>query len=290
MSKRAPFVVGVALAAVVGACRGGSAEDPSQVKRDVDLPGVDTREFTPREKREFSEYVSEFGAPCPGVAVPVAVCVLEKRACSGCLPAAIVIAKAVREGMSREQVEGIYKQRFDPASMKVIPVDGSPARGPDTAPVTIVEFADFECPFCQHIAPELDHLAEANDSKVRFVYKFMPLSMHVHGEPAARAAIAAQAQGKFWEMHHQLFANAPRLEDSDLDGYARAIGLDLERFHADMKSAATKARLEADRKLADQLEVKGTPTIFIDGRLYDGKADIQEWVDGEIAAKAGKSP
>jgi protein-disulfide isomerase len=289
MSKRAAFVVGVALAALVAACRGESADDPSQVQRDVALPGVDTRDFTPREKREFTKYVSEFGAPCPGVAVPVGECVLEKRACPTCLPVAIAIAKAVREGMSREQVEGIYKQRFDLASMKTIPVDGSPARGPESAPVTIVEFADFECPFCQRVAPELDHLSASNEN-VRFVYKFMPLSMHPRGEPSARAAIAAQAQGKFWEMHHQLFTNAPRLEDSDLDGYAKAIGLDLERFHADMQSAATKTRLEADRQLADRLEVKGTPTIFIDGRLYDGKGDIQDWVDSEITARSGKSP
>jgi len=273
-----------------GACHTGPADDPSLVGGSVELPGVDTRDFTPRERHEFSRYVKELAAPCPGVAVPVAQCVLEKRDCATCLPAAIAIAKAVREGMAQDQVETLYKQRFDAASMKAIPIDGSPARGPEGATVTLVEFADFECPFCQHIAPELDELWEKKKTKLRFVFKFMPLSMHPRGGPAARAAIAAQAQGKFWEMHHQLFANASRLEDNDLDGYASAIGLDLTRFHADMDSPATKARLDADRKVADELGVKGTPTIFINGRQFDGKADIEDWVDGEIAAKAGKSP
>jgi protein-disulfide isomerase len=196
----------------------------------------------------------------------------------------MTIAKAVREGMAREQVEELYKKRFDAASIKSIPLDGSPSRGPETAPVTIVEFADFECPFCQHIAPELDDLWAKRSATVRFVYKFMPLAMHPHGETAARAAIAAQLQGKFWEMHHQLFANGARLEEVDLEGYAKSVGLDLDRFRADMQSEAAKARLEKDRKLADDLGVKGTPTLFINGREFDSKMDIDDWVDGEIAA------
>jgi protein-disulfide isomerase len=188
--------------------------------------------------------------------------------------------------MAQEQIEAMYKQRFDPASAKQIPVDGSPVRGPDSAPVTVVEFADFECPFCQRIAPELDELFEKRSAKVRFVYKFMPLSMHPHGEPAARAAIAAQAQGKFWEMHHQLFSNGTHLEDADIESYAKTLGLDLTRFHADLQAPATKARLDADRKLADALGVKGTPTLFINGREYDAKVDLAEWLDAEISRAA----
>ena len=133
----------------------------------------------------------------------------------------------------------------------------------------LVEFADFECPFCQKVAPQLDTLWEKRKDKVRFVYKFMPLPMHPHGEIAARAAMAAQLQGKFWEMHHVLFANGQHLEQTDLEGYARAIGLDVDRFRADMQSAPATGRLGADKKLADDLDVKGTPTIFIDGREYD---------------------
>ncbi len=278
-------VLVVAAAASVAACEGG-ASDPSTAQQDVDVPGVDTHEFTPREKHEFSTYVTEFAAPCPAVAVPIAQCVIEKRACPSCLQAAQTIAKAVREGMARGQVEGLYKERFDAASARAIAVDGSPSRGPETAPVTVVEFADFECPFCQRIAPELDALWEKRQTAVRFVYKFMPLSMHPHGESAARAAIAAQAQGKFWEMHDKLFANGEHLDDVDILKYATAIGLDLDRFRADLQSPATKARLDADRKLGDALKVKGTPTIFINGREYDSKMDLDDWVDGEIAASA----
>jgi protein-disulfide isomerase len=270
-----------ALAGGVG-CHGG-ADQPGRPSEDVEVPGIDTRDFTPREKHEFSRYLRELPSPCASVAVPLADCVIERRACPACLVAAEAVAKAVREGLSTEQVEDIYKKRFDAKSAKDIPVDGSPSRGPEGATVTIVEFADFECPACQRIAPELDDLWQKHKDAVRFVYKFMPLPMHPHGEIAARAAIAAQAQGKFWEMDRQLFANGSRLTESDLDTYAKAIGLDLDRFHADSAAAATKVRIDTDRKLADDLGVKGTPTLFINGREYDAKIDIDEWVDREIA-------
>jgi protein-disulfide isomerase len=284
-----PFFL--ALALPLAACRGESARDPnSGAPADVELPGVDTRDFTPREKRELSGYVAEFPSPCPEVAVPVAQCVLEKRACPACLPAAAMIAKAVRDGMAPEQVRDLYRERYDAAATKTIPLDGSPTRGPESAAVTLVEFADFECPFCQRLAPELDALWEKRKGAVRFVYKFMPLSMHPHGEIAARAAIAAHAQGKFWEMHHQLFANGEHLDPTDLDEYAKAIGLDVDRFRRDMQSPATSARIDADRKLADTLGVKGTPTLYIDGREYDTKLDMSDWVDAEIAARQTAEP
>jgi protein-disulfide isomerase len=273
-------------AATVGATCRGAENEPAASGSDVELAGVDTHDFTPRERHEFSHYVTEFLSPCAAVAVPLAQCIGEKRPCAACMPAAQAIAKAVRDGMTREQVEQLYKARFDAASARSIPLEGSPSRGPEGAPVVVVEFADFECPFCQKLAPELDALWESRKDRVRFVYKFLPLAMHPHGEVAARAAIAAQMQGKFWEMHRQLFAHGQHLEDSDLEGYAKALGLDLDRFRADMASAATKARIESDRRLADSLAVKGTPTIYIDGHEYDPKVDIGEWVDAEISASS----
>jgi protein-disulfide isomerase len=283
MSRRLAFAACLWLAAACGGPQAGSA---APAPGDVDVPGVDTNGFTPREKHELSQYLTELPAPCPSVAVSVAQCLLEKRVCSACLPAARVVAQAVREGMAREQVEDLYKQRFDASATKRISVDGSPARGPDAAAVVLVEFADFECPFCQKLAPELDALWEKHKDRLRFVYKFMPLSMHPHGELAARAAIAAQMQGKFWPMHQKLFANGQRLDQSDLEAYAKSVGLDVDRFRADMQSPAATARLEADRKLADELGVKGTPTIYINGRTYDTKVDLEQWVESDIAASS----
>jgi len=265
------------------------AANATATSMDLDVPGVDTREFTPREKHEFSRYVESLPSPCPAIAVPIAQCISERRECSACLPAATAIAKAVREGMAREQVEGLYRARFDAASVKIIPIDASPMRGPSRPHVTVVEFADFECPFCQQMAPLLDALSEKRKTTVSFVFKFMPLAMHPHGEIAARAAIAADRQGKFWEMNRRLFAAGTRLDEKDLDSYASELNLDMDRFHSDMRSEATGQRLAKDRKLADELGVKGTPTLFINGREYETKLDLEEWIDSEIAATA-KSP
>jgi protein-disulfide isomerase len=140
------------------------------------------------------------------------------------------------------------------------------------------------------MAPELDRIWEQRKSNLRFVYKFMPLAMHPHSEIAARAAIAAQDQGKFWEMHHLLFASGGHLEQPDLDKYASSLGLDMDRFRGDMQSPETTARIQRDAKLASTVGVKGTPTLFINGREFDSKTDIVEWIDGEIAAHKPAAP
>jgi protein-disulfide isomerase len=163
-------------------------------------------------------------------------------------------------------------------------------KGPIGAPITLIEFADFECPYCAMMAPVLEQVWQQRSQEVRFAYKFMPLSGHPHGEPAARAAIAALAQGKFWEMHDKLFANRDHLEQSDLDAYAKELGLDLNRFHADMVSQATTDRLAGDRKQADSLDVKGTPTIYINGREFDVHQDLNEWISQETGETGKAAP
>ena len=110
----------------------------------------------------------------------------------------------------------------------------------------------------------------------------MPLPKHTHADPAARAAIAAQNQNKFWEMHHKLFENQEHLEQSDLERYAKDVGLDMTKFKADLGTKDTDARLEADRKQADTLKIKGTPTIYINGREYDRSQEIGDWLTMEL--------
>jgi len=266
-------------------CASGQVGHPP-VRTEATIPGVDTKEFTPRERRELTEYLSRLPAPCASVPGPLARCVSEDQRCSSCVPAARAVAELVREGMTRAQVDERYSHRFDPSSIKSIPTDGSPARGPEDARVMVVEFADFECPFCQQMAPALDGMSEKYRNDVRFVFKFLPLSAHPHSEIAARAAIAADMQSKFWAMHHELFTHAHNLEQSDVEHYAETLGLDMTRFRADMQSPAAAARIAKDRQLADALAVKGTPSIFVDGRECDEPTNIADWVDVELKAVA----
>ncbi len=265
--------------AAIASCDG---RDPATAA-DVDLVGVDTSDLIPREKHEWSRHVSELIAPCPDVAVSIAVCVRERRPCDKCVPAAIFLKQAVREGLSAEQVERLYKSRFDPTLIKEIPLDGSPAKGAENARVIVVEFADFECAHCAAAAPTIAAIFHNHEKEARFVFKYLPLPMHPHGEIAARAAIAAQAQGRFWEMHDVLFANGAHLERADLDNYARGLQLDMDRFQADFDSAATTERLRQDRALADALKIRGTPTLYVNGRLYDGRGGtLDEWIVSEL--------
>jgi len=267
-----------------------AAPEPSSVAeaKDVALPGIDVSAMTPRERHEFTALLTRLFAPCPNVPVSIAQCVQEKRPCGSCAQAAKWIASGVRQGASQEAVERAYKARFDPAAVRILPVDGSPTKGPDDAPVTIVELADFECPHCREAVPLIDAVLGAHPGKVRVVYKSYTLPFHVHGEPAARAAFAAGMQGKFWEMEHLLFERQEHLEQSDLDRYAQMVKLDVPRWKADAESPGVKDRVARDRKLGEELKLKGTPTIYVNGRELD--VELDESLEDRVAAELGVPP
>jgi protein-disulfide isomerase len=160
----------------------------------------------------------------------------------------------------------------DPDKVYDIPVGNSYAKGPADAPVTIIEFSDFQCPFCAQAAALVEQVIEAYPKEVRFVYKNYPLPFHKEAMPAAKAAIAAGKQGKFFEMHDKLFENYRSLSP---DYYAKAageIGLDVEKFKKDMDDPATQALVDAEMKEAQAAGVRGTPTIFINGKKPQGRS------------------
>ena len=278
-------------------CRdpGASASEPQAAAsatpsepKEVSLPGVDTSAMTPRERRQFGSLVTDLFAPCPNVPVSLAQCVQEKRPCTPCAQAAKWIAHAVREGATEEQIQRAFKERYDPGGVKSLPVDGSPTKGPDDAPVTVVEFADFECPHCRAAVPTIDAALAAHPGKVRLVYKFVVLPMHVHAEAAARSAFAAGRQGKFWEMEHLLFDRQEHLEQADLERYARMLKLDVAKWKLDMDSQPAVDRLATDHKLEDELKLKGTPTLYVNGRELDVEQD--ESLEERIAVELGVPP
>jgi protein-disulfide isomerase len=134
----------------------------------------------------------------------------------------------------------------------------------------------------------VDAVLAAHPDKVRLVYKFVVLSMHVRADPAARAAWAAGQQGKFWEMEHLLFERQDHLEQADLERYARVLKLDVAKFKVDMESQAAKDRLADDRRLTEDLKLKGTPTLYVNGRELDLEGD--EILEDRVAAELGVAP
>lgn len=262
---------------------------PARVK----LDGVDTSDLSPREEAQWSAHVRELLAPCKKTPVSVAQCVEEKRDCVACTPAALFLATQVRQGKTRPQVELSYKERFSPDSVVEIDVDNSPSKGPPDAPITIVEWADFECPACQAATPVLNEIVKTNKD-VRLVFKNFPLDGHENAVPAARAAMAADKQGKFWEMHQALFTSTVPLTQPTIEAFAAQIKLEMDRFKEDQRSEAVADLVTRDRKQGEAVKLQATPTIFINGRRFsysmDLKAGLIEWIalEREITSKEDK--
>ncbi|WP_241562481.1 Na+/H+ antiporter NhaA [Streptomyces hoynatensis] len=147
-------------------------------------------------------------------------------------------------------------------------------RGPADALVTLVEYGDFECPYCGQAEPVVRRLL-GDVGDLRYVWRHLPLTdVHPHAQSAAEAAVAAARQGAFWEMHDLLFAHQGALRTADLLGYARRLGLDVERFRRDLEGRAGARRVAEDVESADLSGVSGTPTFFVNGRRHQGAYDI----------------
>jgi protein-disulfide isomerase len=154
------------------------------------------------------------------------------------------------------------------------------AAGPDDAPVTLVEYGDYECPYCGMAHPIVKRAQQELGNQLRFVFRNFPLAeAHPHARLAAQAAEAAGAQGKFWEMHDMLFENQDALEVQDLVGYAESIGLDTVRFVRDLEAGTFEKRVRDDFRSGVKSGVNGTPTFFINGARYDGSwANVESFI------------
>lgn len=149
---------------------------------------------------------------------------------------------------------------------------GAPAKGPADAPVTIALFDDFQCPYCARLVPTLKQVEQLYPEQVRIVFKHYPLTMHNFARPAALAALAAERQGKFWEFHDQLFANYNQLNAAKLDEIAANLQLDPVQFKKDLADPALSARIDQDMREAEQLGVRGTPAVYVNGRQLQDRS------------------
>ncbi len=149
--------------------------------------------------------------------------------------------------------------------------DDDHAAGPADAPVTLVEYGDYECPYCGMAYPVVKALQRELGTRLRLVFRNFPLAeAHPHARHAAQAAEAASAQGKFWEMHDMLFEHQHALADADLIEYARELGLDAERVAQELEDGTHAKRVRDDFRHGVRSGVNGTPTFFINGERYDG--------------------
>lgn len=229
----------------------------------------------------------------------VALC---KKVDPECPRAPVVIAAATaaaRSGGSHEQVLAAARKRDEtgqgqaqaqaqaPAEppQRVELARWTPIKGAATAPVTIVAFSDFQCPYCARATETLRQIEATYGKEVRLAFRHQPLSFHAHAMEAAEASMAAHAQGKFWEMHDKLFANQQALDRASLDRYAKEIGLDLKRYQADMDGHKHRDSIQADSRRGQEVGASGTPTFFINGQQLGGArslASFRNVIDAEL--------
>jgi len=172
-----------------------------------------------------------------------------------------------------------------PAPRAKIEVGQAPVRGPKNAPVTIVEFSDFQCPYCKKAVPTLHEIEKQYGSKVRVAFKHQPLPFHNNAKLAAIASVAAQEQGKFWEYHDKLFENQQALDRASLERYAGELGLNASKFKSALDSKKLEARVDADAAEAGRSGVQGTPTFFINGQQLVGAQPLERFkalIDEEL--------
>jgi protein-disulfide isomerase len=177
-------------------------------------------------------------------------------------------------------------KRPDPKEVYEIELGDSPIRGSESAKITIVEWADFQCPFCVRVNPTLAQIEKEYGDKVRFAFMHLPLSMHAKARGAHQAAEAAHRQGKFWEMHDRIFASAKDLSPETYLRYANEMGLDIDRYNSDFASSSVRKVIDGDLALAGKLGVSGTPSFFVNGRFLSGAQPYGSFarvIDEELA-------
>jgi len=182
---------------------------------------------------------------------------------------------------AKQQAEAAEKEMDDQFKNPIkVDIGNSPTKGKADAKVTVVEFSDFQCPYCEKGAATMEALLKEYPNDVKLVFKNLPLPFHHDAKPAARAALAAKEQGdeKFWAMHDELFKNQRELKEEKFVELAKKIGLDVDKFKADYANAAKyEALIDADMKLAEELGVQGTPGFFVNGVQIRGALPLPQF-------------
>ncbi len=244
----------------------------------TELPGVDWHGISGARKEAALKFIRTEPCTC-GCNMKMAECRMKDPSCSYSRKETSMAMKGFAEGRNAAEVRAEIKKTADqPPPVLEEPVKlsltGDPAKGPDNARVTIVEFSDFQCPFCSKAVAEAYAVVKQFPNDVRLVFKQFPLDSHADAEFGAEAALAAQVQGKFWEMHDRMYAGFPDLSRRTVMRYAKEIGLDVNRFTADVDTHKFRARVHSEEQEGENAGVGGTPTFFINGKKYNGVFDV----------------
>src|SRR5216683_3714135 len=241
---------------------------------------IDAKVSTPTEVEVAAWYRANpsrvQGAPLAQLAEPIKALLLQERSHAA--------RQQYLDGLRARTAVAIM---LEPPRLMVADA-GRPSRGPARAPVEIIEFSDFQCPFCLKAHPTVAQVLSTYGDSVRFVYRHYPLPNHPNARPAAEAAACAGEQGKFWEYHDRLFDNQSKLGAADLKQHAAALALDTAKFDACVDTHKYKSDVDADVAAGEEAGVSGTPAFFINGRQLSGAQPFEAFkhvIDEELAGK-----
>ncbi len=251
------------------ACLAGAAPAAAQGAPDVTLPGVDLSVLSPAQAEVVRRVAQDEFCHC-GCPHTLAGCLREHASCKHAPRMAALVVRLAGQGLgSREILKALteYYSGFDRAKRASLDVKGfAPPLGNADAPVTLVEFSDFACPYCQAVRPELERFVLENPARVRLFFKPFPITGHPRAREAAIAGEWARDRGLFWKMHDELFDNPRSLADDDLASYAEKIGGDADDLRKALEQGRNKERIAASQAEARRAGLQGTPTLFLNGR------------------------
>ena len=247
------------------------------------LPSVDFTGLTPKQKTAALKSLHVENCVC-GCNMKLAQCRVMDPACTDSKALSGMVVQGVKNSLTPDQIhESLINSgyaRARAAANKIlsdpvkIATNGSPFQGPERAKITLVEFSDFQCPYCSRAIAEVENILRAYPKDIKLVFKQFPLEIHSEAQMAAEASLAANAQGKFWPMHDKLFANFRKLSRDNIFLWAKESGLDMEKFKVDLQSGKYRPVVEKDVKDGFEAGVQGTPTFFINGQRYNGLLDL----------------
>jgi len=255
----------------------------NQIYNENDFPSGTFDGLSPDQKKEALKALNSNKCTCGCNNDTIASCRIKDPNCGVAPKLVSQVLSLVREGKDSEAVGAELQkaklnteQSEDPEVQEnqqatFIPIrKDDPYQGPLYAKVTIVDFSEFQCPFCRRVLPTIEEIKKIYGDSIKIVWKHRPLPFHANAFPAAEAAEAAREQGKFWEMHDLLFQNQTSLTSSKFEELATTLGLDLDKFKASIEEHRNKSRIEEDSNLAVSAGASGTPTFFINGRKIVG--------------------
>jgi protein-disulfide isomerase len=245
-------------------------------------PGIDLSKLDDFQKKVFFRISNSEPSICGQAQSLIASA---KKDCRRSWNAVRYVAKLVEQGYTDSEVTEAIGKRYRANEPKTIDVSEAPMQGNPGAKVTLVEFADYECPHCKHLQPVLRQIVDEFHNDVRVYFKNYPLPQHTNARLAAEAAVAANKQGKFWQFQDKLWDKQDELSPAVIEGLAKDSGLDMTKFRADLASPAVKDRVQKDRMDGQALGLQATPTIYIDGREYTDPKDtesLREWIKEEL--------